>query len=130
GWFLNDARHDRIEASNPVIRDFSSAPEIAFLDRFFFLPPLLLAVAMYLIGGMQWLVWGFCVPTVTLAHATFAINTVNHLIEARRQSRSESRRAIMGRASRDSRPGRRGYDAVPEQHHRVRDTQGNRSVSA
>src|SRR5204862_407189 len=84
GWFLNDARHDRIEASNPVIRDFSTAPEIAFLDRFFFLPPLLLAVAMYLVGGLQWLVWGFCVPTVTLAHATFAINTVNHLVGSRR----------------------------------------------
>ena len=84
GWFLNDARHDVIEASNPVIRDFSKAPEIVFLDRFFFLPPLLLAIAMYLIGGMQWLVWGFCVPTVTLAHATFAINTVNHMFGTRR----------------------------------------------
>ena len=35
---------------------------------------------MYLAGGLEWLVWGFCVPTVTLAHATFAINTVNHLV--------------------------------------------------
>jgi stearoyl-CoA desaturase (delta-9 desaturase) len=34
---------------------------------------------MYAFGGFQGLVWGFCVPTVTLAHATFAINTVNHL---------------------------------------------------
>ena len=39
---------------------------------------------MYLVGGFQWLVWGFCVPTVTLAHATFAINTVNHLFGSRR----------------------------------------------
>ena len=49
--------------------------------------------------------------------------------EARLQSRSESRRAIMGRASRDSRPGRRGYDSLPE-HHRVRECPGSRSVSA
>ena len=39
---------------------------------------------MYLVGGLPWLVWGFCVPTVTLAHATFAINTVNHLFGSRR----------------------------------------------
>jgi stearoyl-CoA desaturase (delta-9 desaturase) len=84
GWFLNDARHDRLERTNPVLRDFSGAPEIAFLDRFYFLPPLCLAVAMYAIGGLPWLVWGFCLPTVTLAHATFAINTVNHMFGSRR----------------------------------------------
>jgi stearoyl-CoA desaturase (delta-9 desaturase) len=39
---------------------------------------------MYLVGGLPWLVWGFCVPTVTLAHATFAINTVNHMFGSRR----------------------------------------------
>jgi stearoyl-CoA desaturase (delta-9 desaturase) len=84
GWFLNDARHNVIEATNPVIRDFSKAPEILWLDRLFFVPPIMLAGAMYLAGGMPWLVWGFCLPTVTLAHATFAINTVNHLFGSRR----------------------------------------------
>ena len=39
---------------------------------------------MYLVGGMPWLVWGFCLPTMTLAHATFAINTVNHMFGSRR----------------------------------------------
>ena len=29
GWFLNDTKHDRVEATNPVIRDFSKVPEIA-----------------------------------------------------------------------------------------------------
>jgi stearoyl-CoA desaturase (Delta-9 desaturase) len=84
GWFLNDAKHNVIEASNPVIRDFSKAPEIFWLDRLFFVPPIMLAAAMYLAGGMPWLIWGFCLPTVTLAHATFAINTVNHLFGSRR----------------------------------------------
>jgi stearoyl-CoA desaturase (delta-9 desaturase) len=84
GWFLNDAKHDRLEASNPVIRDFSKAPEIVWLNNFFFVPPLLLAIGMYLFGGMTWLVWGFCLPTMTLAHATFAINTVNHMFGSRR----------------------------------------------
>jgi stearoyl-CoA desaturase (delta-9 desaturase) len=92
GWFLNDARHDKIEPGNPVIRDFSKAPEIVFLERWFFLPPLLLAVVMFAIGGFPWLVWGFCVPTMTLAHATFAINTVNHMFGSRRfETRDESR---------------------------------------
>jgi len=84
GWFLNDAKHDQLESGNPVIRDFSSAPEIAWLDRYYVVPPLALAAVMYLVGGGQWLVWGFCVPTVTLAHSTFAINTVNHMFGSRR----------------------------------------------
>ncbi len=84
GWFLNDTRHDRLPASNPVIRDFSQDVELAWLDRFHFVPPALLAVALYLVGGLPWVVWGFCVPTVTLAHATFAINTINHMFGSRR----------------------------------------------
>ncbi|MEQ1726957.1 MAG: fatty acid desaturase [Vicinamibacterales bacterium] len=84
GWFLNDAKHDRLEATNPVIRDFSTFPEIRLLSTYFFVPPLLLALAMYGVGGFPWLVWGFCFPTVTLAHSTFAINTVNHLFGSRR----------------------------------------------
>ena len=84
GWFLNDAKHDRLERTNPVIRDFSKVPEIRFLSDYFFVPPIMLALAMHAIGGMQWLVWGFCLPTVTLAHSTFAINTVNHLFGSRR----------------------------------------------
>jgi stearoyl-CoA desaturase (delta-9 desaturase) len=84
GWFLNDARHDALEPTNPVMRDFSRAPEIVWLQRFFVVPPLTLAVIMYLAGGVPWLLWGFCLPTMTLAHATFAINTVNHMFGSRR----------------------------------------------
>ncbi len=39
---------------------------------------------MYAFGGWPWLVYGFCLPTMTLAHATFCINTVNHLFGSRR----------------------------------------------
>jgi stearoyl-CoA desaturase (delta-9 desaturase) len=84
GWFLNDTKYDRVEATNPVIRDFGPVPELAWLERCFWAPPLMLAAAMYLIGGLPWVVWGFCLPTMTLAHATFAINTVNHMFGSRR----------------------------------------------
>lgn len=84
GWFLNDAKFEHLEANNPVIRDFSKFWEIRLLSTYFFVPPIMLAAVMYLSGGFPWLVWGFCVPTVTLAHATFAINTINHLFGSRR----------------------------------------------
>lgn len=84
GWFLNDTKTDRLPPANPVVRDFGAAPEIAWLDRWYFVPPFALAAGLYLAGGLPWLAWGFCLPTTTLAHATFAINTVNHLWGTRR----------------------------------------------
>ena len=84
GWFLNDVRHDKLPPTNPVIRDFGKYPEIRLLDEYYWVPPALLALGMYLYGGMQWLAWGFLLPTMTLAHATFAINTINHLYGSRR----------------------------------------------
>src|SRR5262249_39473058 len=84
GWFLNDTKHDVLEASNPVVRDFSKAWEIRLLDKYHVVPPTMLAIAMYLMGGWPWLVYGFCLPTMTLAHATFCINTVNHMFGSRR----------------------------------------------
>src|SRR6266478_6630396 len=47
GWFLNDAKYDRVEATNPVIRDFSKVPEIAWLEKYFFLPPAMLAALLF-----------------------------------------------------------------------------------
>ena len=84
GWFLNDTKNDKLESNNPVIRDFSKVPEIAFIEKYYFIPPLSLAIAMFAIGGFPLLIWGFCLPTMTLAHATFAINTVNHMFGSRR----------------------------------------------
>ena len=96
GWFLDDAKYDAVESTNPVIRDFSKVPELALLDRFYYLPPLLMALALVLVGGMPWLAWGFCLPTMTLAHATFCINSVNHLFGSRRfETVDESRNNVL-----------------------------------
>jgi stearoyl-CoA desaturase (Delta-9 desaturase) len=84
GWFLHDARNAALPETNPVVRDFGSAPEIAWLERYYIVPPLLLAAGLYAAGGWAWLVYGFGLATTTLAHATFAINTVNHLWGSRR----------------------------------------------
>ncbi len=84
GWFLNDAQNDVLPGTNPVVRDFGSLPEIAWLEKFYVVPPLMLAVGLYAVGGWAWTIWGFSLATTTLAHATFAINTVNHLWGSRR----------------------------------------------
>jgi stearoyl-CoA desaturase (delta-9 desaturase) len=84
GWFLDQTTHDRVPEDNPVVRRLSAYPEIRWLDRYFAIPPLALAAGLFVAGGLPLLVWGFCVPTVAVAHATFGINSINHLFGTRR----------------------------------------------
>lgn len=89
GWFLSG----RYMKTNPVLlKRFAESPEIDLLDKYFRLPPLLFAGAMAGLGALvghlwphteasalQFLVWGFIIPTVTIYHATFAVNSLCHM---------------------------------------------------
>lgn len=94
GWFLS---RDSQETEWQLITNLSKYPELRFLDRYYSLPPVLLAVAMFLMGaglarfapslhtsGWQMLVWGFFVSTVVLYHGTFTVNSLAHIFGKRR----------------------------------------------
>ena len=79
------------------VKDWARFPELVFLNRFDILPPLALLVALLVVGGLlhvyvpalgtsavQMGVWGFCISTVALFHATATINSLDHLIGRRR----------------------------------------------
>ncbi len=78
------------------VRDWAKFPELVFLNRFNVLPPLLLVALLFAAGellavfapsantsGLQMVVWGFVISTVVLYHATFTINSLDHMIGAR-----------------------------------------------
>ena len=71
------------------IKDLSRYWEIRWLDRFYFVPPLILAGLCFLIGGWSGLVWGFLVSTILSHHATFMVNSVCHLWGRRRFKTSD-----------------------------------------
>jgi stearoyl-CoA desaturase (delta-9 desaturase) len=102
GWFLARAHFARLDAWVP---DLARYPELRFLDRFDALVPLLLAALLYGLGawlaavapqlgtsGPQLLVWGFCISTVVLCHATFTVNSLAHSIGRRRYTTCDSSR--------------------------------------
>jgi stearoyl-CoA desaturase (delta-9 desaturase) len=92
GWILSD---DHTETPWHVIRDWSRFPELRWLDRYHWVPGVVLAVACFLIGGWSGLVWGFFVSTVLTYHATFSINSLSHLLGSRRyQTQDESRNNV------------------------------------
>jgi len=89
GWILSDKY---TETREETIRDFARFPELRFLNRWYLLPPFLLAVVMFLIGGFPLLVWGFFVSTVVLWHGTFTINSLSHVFGSRRYKTTDTSR--------------------------------------
>lgn len=75
-----------------VVKDLIRYPELRWLDRYFWLPPLALAGLCFFLAGWAGLVWGFFISTVLSHHATFMVNSVCHLWGRRRYATSDSSR--------------------------------------
>lgn len=89
GWFMADGNFG---ARTDLVKGFAAYPELRFIDRFDALVPLALVAILYALGGAQLVVWGFCVSTVALYHATFSINSLAHRFGSRRYAtRDQSR---------------------------------------
>lgn len=102
GWFLSRASGatDRTLVSNLV--KFS---DLRWLDRYYFVPPVLLAASTFLLGtmlqhyapglgtsGWQMLVCGFFISTVLLYHGTFTVNSLAHIFGKRRFATGDNSR--------------------------------------
>ncbi len=61
------------------IKDLSRYPELVWLDRHWWVPPVTLAVAVFLTLGWSGLFVGFFLSTVLLWHGTFFINSLCHI---------------------------------------------------
>ena len=59
--------------------DLQKDPIHRFLDKYFIVFPIASAVALYAIGGMPWLVWGFFVRSVSVLHSTWLVNSATHI---------------------------------------------------
>jgi stearoyl-CoA desaturase (delta-9 desaturase) len=89
GWIVSP-RFDPTDWD--AIKDFSRYPELRLLNTYHLIPPVLLAVALFLLGGWQWLVWGFFVSTVALYHGTFSVNSLSHVWGSRRFATTDQSR--------------------------------------
>lgn len=89
GWFLCN-EYDKTQ--DHLIPDLMRFRELRFLNRFYWLPPVVLVSGLLAFGGPQMLVWGFSISTVAVYHATFAVNSLAHLFGTRRfETGDESR---------------------------------------
>jgi stearoyl-CoA desaturase (delta-9 desaturase) len=102
GWFMSRAH---FAPRGALVASLARYPELRFLDRWDVLVPLLLVVLLYAAGawaeaaapalqtsGAQLVVWGFCISTVALYHATFSINSLAHRWGRRRYATRDASR--------------------------------------
>jgi stearoyl-CoA desaturase (delta-9 desaturase) len=89
GWILA-RRHDRTKLER--VKDLAVYPELRWLDRWHFVPPVALGAILFAAGGWPALLWGFFVSTVVLWHGTFAINSLAHVIGRRRYETGDDSR--------------------------------------
>jgi stearoyl-CoA desaturase (delta-9 desaturase) len=75
-----------------TVRDLRRFPELRYLERVWMLPPLVAAVAFWLVGGWSLLCVGFCLSAVVTFHMSFAVNSVAHLIGSRRYDTPDTSR--------------------------------------
>jgi stearoyl-CoA desaturase (delta-9 desaturase) len=80
------------ETDYTKIPDMAKYPELRWLNEHFLVPPVAMALALFAIGGMSWLVWGFFISTTLLWHATFAINSLAHVYGSRRYETTDTSR--------------------------------------
>lgn len=66
------------------VGDLARFPELRWLDRWYLVPPVVLALGLLLWGGVPVLLWGFFVSTILLWHGTFTINSLAHVFGSRR----------------------------------------------
>jgi stearoyl-CoA desaturase (delta-9 desaturase) len=91
GWVLSK-EYEEYDAN--VVRDLNKFPELVWLDKYIFIPPVAAGAFCFFVGhlfGNAWegLVVGFFISTVILYHTTFAINSLCHMFGSRRYETGE-----------------------------------------
>jgi stearoyl-CoA desaturase (Delta-9 desaturase) len=99
GWIACSAN---MPTNYEGIKDFAKFPELVLINRMDWLGPLLLIIALSVVGNLapaswhtsplQMVVWGFFVSTMMLFHGTFVINSLAHVWGSRRFETTDTSR--------------------------------------
>jgi stearoyl-CoA desaturase (delta-9 desaturase) len=75
-----------------LVKDLARFPELRFIDKHWWWFPLAGVVGLFALGGLPYLVWGGFISTLLLFHATFAINSLSHVLGRRRYLTTDASR--------------------------------------
>lgn len=61
-----------------LAKDLQKDKFLVLIDKWFWVPQVVLAIALFLIGGFGWVVWGVALRTVLEYHSTWFVNSASH----------------------------------------------------
>lgn len=82
GWMLREVPAGK--EVERLTRDISNDPVYLFFNKYFFPLQVLLAIALYAIGGWPFVTWGIFVRLVAVYHCTWLVNSATHKFGYRR----------------------------------------------
>jgi len=88
GWMLCE-----IEADNDIpkyTKDIAGDPVYQFLQKYFLPIQIVLAIALFVAGGLPALVWGIFVRLVIVFHCTWLVNSATHVFGYRTYETSDN----------------------------------------
>jgi stearoyl-CoA desaturase (delta-9 desaturase) len=89
GWYY-DGEHIKADFSN--VSDLAKFPELMFVERNGWLPPLVWVAGCYALAGWAGVAWGFMIPTIAVLHCVGLVNSLGHLWGSQRYDTGEGSR--------------------------------------
>jgi len=85
GWIITgDAVHNKTTELLPYVPDLRKDKFMIWISKWHWVPLATLAVAVLIVGGWRYLMWGIFLRTVIGLHATYLVNSATHMWGSRR----------------------------------------------
>jgi stearoyl-CoA desaturase (delta-9 desaturase) len=79
GWLLDDSKTQERVGARTNVSDMEKDPFYNFIQKTYPIHPMLLALALYAVGGFPYIVWGMAMRTVWVYHITWFVNSASHV---------------------------------------------------
>jgi len=85
GWILKgQSLHQDIATLSRYVPDLTKSKTHIWLTKYHWVPVVMVAAALFAIGGLPFLMWGVFLRTVVGLHATWLVNSATHSWGSRR----------------------------------------------
>jgi stearoyl-CoA desaturase (delta-9 desaturase) len=85
GWLIfGEANHNNTKRMSKYAPDLAKKKFYVWLNNYHWVPLVILAAALYAIGGLPLFLWGICLRVTVGLHATWLVNSATHMWGSRR----------------------------------------------
>jgi sn-1 stearoyl-lipid 9-desaturase len=85
GWILvGKSMHHDTKTLARYVPDLAKDRVHVLITKFHYVPTIVLGLALFVVGGIPFVLWGICLRTVVGLHATWLVNSATHVWGGRR----------------------------------------------